>query len=184
MRSRVAFTALVAGVVGLRLAELRLSSRNQRAMEARGGTEHAARQMPWMRALHTAWFVAMLAEVWGRRPQPRPSWTALGVAGLGAGMALRRASQRALGDRWTATVTTVPGEARVRTGPYRWMRHPNYLGVVLEIAAVPLIHGATWTAGAFSVLNGAMLTARIRAEERSLDRSEAMRPVPATAEAP
>jgi len=170
--SRAAFTALVAGVAGLRLVELRRSARSQRALEARGGEEHAAGQMVAMRALHTAWFASMLAEVWGAARTPRRMQAALGVAGLGVGMALREASMRALGDRWTATVVTVRGEPRVRTGPYRWFRHPNYLGVAVEIAAVPLVHGAHVTAGVFSVLNAAMLAARIGAEERALDAAE------------
>lgn len=170
--SRAAFTALVAGVAGLRLLELRTSARNQRALEQRGGTEHAAVQMVGMRALHTAWFGSMLAEVWGRKRPFRLGQATLGLAGLGVGVALREASMRALGDRWTATVVTVPGEPRVRTGPYRWLRHPNYLGVVVEIAAVPLIHGASATAGVFSVLNAAMVAARIRAEDRALAAAE------------
>ncbi len=171
--SRAAFTALVAGVAGLRLSELRTSARNERALRARGGVEHARGQMPLMRTLHTAWFGSMLTEVWTRRRPFRPGLAALGLAGLGAGIALRATSMQALGDRWTATLMTVPGEPRIRTGIYRWIRHPNYLGVGIEIAAVPLIHGAWATAGTFSALNGAMLAARIRAEERALHAAEA-----------
>ncbi len=166
--SRAAFTALVAGVAALRLSELRTSARNERSLRARGGVEYARGQMPLMRTLHTVWFGAMLTEVWTCRRPLRPGLAALGVAGLGAGMALRAASMRTLGDRWTATVITVPGERRVRTGLYRWVRHPNYLGVAIEIAAVPLIHGAWATAGTFSAFNAALLVARIRAEERAL----------------
>ncbi len=177
--SRLAFTGLVAGIAGLRIAELRLSARHERALRARGGRVHAAGQMPWMRALHTGWFVAMLAEVWGTRVQMRPLRALLGLAGLGAGMAARHASQRALGARWTATVVTLPGTPRVRTGVYRWMRHPNYAGVAVEIAAVPLIHGAWRTAALFSALNAAMLRARIRAEDCALDAAEAAHPLKA-----
>ena len=166
--SRWAFTAVLAGVGALRLAELRLSARNAEALRARGGVEHAAGQMPAMRALHTAWFALSLAEVWTAQPPVRPALAAAGLGGLAAGMALRAASQRALGDRWTATVMTVPGEPRVTSGVFRLGRHPNYAGVAVEIAAVPMIHGAWRTAAAFSALNAAMLAARIRAEERAL----------------
>ena len=165
---RWAFTALLAGVGALRLAELRLSARNERALRARGGVEHAPGQMPWMRALHGTWFASALAESWLARPPVRPAQAAAGLAGLGLGMALRAASQRALGDRWTATVMTVPGEPRVRSGVFRWGRHPNYLGVAVEIAAVPLAGGAWRTAAVFSALNAALLRSRMRAEEQAL----------------
>lgn len=165
--SRIAFTGLVAVVGGLRVAELRLSARHERALLARGGVRHPS-QMPAMRAMHGAWFAAMLAEVWTRPTRPTQALAALGLAGLGAGMALRAASQRALGDRWTASVVTVPGEARVRSGVFGRMRHPNYAGVAVEIAAVPLVHGAWRTAAVFSVLDAALLAVRIRAEERAL----------------
>ena len=170
--SRSAFTALVAFVGALlRIAELRLSARHERALLLRGGVVHAPGQMPLMRLLHGAWFASMLAEVWMQPTQPRPRLAALGLAGLGAGMALRRASQHALGDRWTASVITVRGEPRVRTGIFRWLRHPNYVGVAVEIAAVPLVHNAWRTAAVFSGLNAMMLAVRIRAEERALRRT-------------
>lgn len=168
-----AFTGLLAGVGALRVAELRLSARNAAALRARGGAEHAAGQMPAMRALHGAWFAAALAEAWTVRPRVPAVQAALGLTGLGVGVALRAASQRALGDRWTATVMTVPGEPRVRAGVFRWMRHPNYVGVAVEIAAVPLAGGAWRTAAAFSALDAAMLAARIRAEERALAEADA-----------
>lgn len=168
--SRGAFTALLAGVAGLRLAELRLSARHERALVARGGVRHAS-QMPAMRTLHAAWFASTLAEVWTLPTRPRRRLALLGLAGLGAGIALRGASQRALGDRWTATIVTVPGEARVQSGVFRWLRHPNYVGVAVEIAAVPLVHGAWRTAITFSLLDAALLAVRVRAEERALEAS-------------
>ncbi len=167
LASRIAFTSLVAFVGGLRVAELRLSARHERALLARGGVRHPS-QMPAMRAMHGAWFAAMLIEVWTQPTRPRRGLAALGLAGVGAGMAVRAASQRALGDRWTASIVTVPGEARVRSGVFGWMRHPNYAGVAVEIAAVPLVHGAWRTATAFSLLDAALLAVRIRAEERAL----------------
>ena len=168
--SRVAFTALVAAVGGLRIAELRLSSRHEAALVARGGVRHPS-QMPAMRAMHGAWFASALAEVWTLETRPTPLKAALGLTGLGVGMALRAASQRALGERWTAPIVTVPGEARVASGVFRVGRHPNYAGVVVEIAAVPLVHGAWRTAAVFSVLDAALLAVRIRAEERALGES-------------
>ncbi len=170
----MAFGALVAGVAALRVAELRLSARNARALRARGGREHARGQMPVMRAVHAAWFVSMLAERASGRTTRRGGAlrVAAGLAGLGAGVAVRAASQRALGDRWTATVVTVPGEPRVTSGVYRLGRHPNYAGVAVEIAAVPLVGGAWRTAAVFSLVNAALLAARIRAEDAALDAAD------------
>ena len=85
-----------------------------------------------------------------------------------AGQALRMAAMRALGERWTVKVMTVPGAPPVQRGIFRWLRHPNYLGVILEIAALPLIHGAYLTTIVFSLCNAVLLTRRIRAEEDAL----------------
>ena len=78
-----------------------------------------------------------------------------------------------LGDRWSTRVVFVPGEAPVTGGPYRWLRHPNYLAVILEFVALPLIHTAWLTAVVFSLANAFVLVLRIRTEEASLsERSE------------
>jgi methyltransferase len=73
-----------------------------------------------------------------------------------------------LGERWTTRVLVRPGVPLVTRGPYRWLRHPNYLAVVIEIAALPLVHGAWLTAVIFSVLNAALLMVRIAAENEAL----------------
>lgn len=125
-----------------------------------------------MRALHTAWFVAMIAEVFLFNRPFIPGPAALGVVGLIAGQSLRYAAIRALGDRWTVKIVVVPGAPPVTAGLFRRFRHPNYLGVILEIAFVPLIHTAWLTAVIFSGLNAWMLGARIRAEEKALDEAE------------
>lgn len=122
-----------------------------------------------MKALHVGWFVSMVAEVgWLRRPF-RPALAA--AAGLVAllGQALRYAAIRTLGRRWTVRIVTVPGRPPVRRGIYRHLRHPNYLGVALEIAAVPLLHTAYLTSLAFSIANALLLRTRIRAEEAALE---------------
>jgi methyltransferase len=95
------------------------------------------------------------------------------VAGIafGAGQALRLIAIRTLGERWTVKVITLPGEPAVAHGIFRYLRHPNYLGVIIEIAALPMLHGAYLTALTFSVLNLLLLRARIRAEERALSGS-------------
>ena len=168
---QIAYTALVGTVVAQRLLEMRTSRRHQAALVARGGTVHAQRQLPAAVALHAGWLAASLAEGTARLGDApaRPARVALGLAGLALGHGLRLASMRALGERWTASVVTLPDTPRVETGVYASLRHPNYLGVVVEVAALPTVAGAWRTAAAFSVLNGLFLRARIRAEERALD---------------
>ena len=83
--------------------------------------------------------------------------------------ALRGWTLTTLGERWTTRVLVVPGEPLVAGGPYRWLRHPNYLAVVLEIASIPLLHTAWWTAAVFSLANAAVLRVRVRTEEAALD---------------
>jgi methyltransferase len=163
-----AFAALVVLVAVQRLWELGRSKRHVRLMLARGGREHAPGQMPWMTALHTTWLVAMPLEVlFLRRPFQVSLAVVAGVVFL-AGQVLRIAAMRALGERWNVRVITVPGAPPVAGGVFRWVRHPNYLGVVLEIAALPLIHGAWVTAAVWTAANAILLMFRIRAEEAAL----------------
>lgn len=166
--SLVAFLVLIGLVVLERIYELRLARRNARAMIARGGAEVAAGHYPWMVALHTAWIVAAPLEAWllGRPFIISLGWPMLGL--VVSSMALRYWAIRSLGDRWTTRVVVVPDESAIRRGPYLAMRHPNYLAVVVEIFALPLVHTAWLTALVFSLLNAWLLRVRIGAEERAL----------------
>lgn len=163
-----AYIVLVLAVAVQRLAEVRISRRHVRALKAKGAVEHAAHQMPVMVALHAMWLVACLLEplVWSRPIVPVVS--AVAVAMLLAGQMLRWWARRTLGSRWTVPIITLPGVPRVTTGPFRYLNHPNYLGVVIEIAALPLVHSAYVTAGVFTLANALLLIWRIAAEERAL----------------
>jgi methyltransferase len=122
--------------------------------------------------LHAAWLAGMAAEVWLLQPPFRP-WIALPAMVLfGVGQALRLAAIRTLGDRWTVRVMTLPATRRVTQGVYSWLRHPNYVGVAIEIASLPLVHGAVVTAVVFSVLNAVALLLRIGVESRALAEAE------------
>jgi methyltransferase len=165
---RVLFTILVLGVAVQRLSELALSRHNERLLRARGAREHATGQMPIMRALHAAWLVSMLVEVWIVDRVATP-WIALPALALfGVGQALRWLAMRTLGDRWNVKILTLPGAPPVTNGVFAYVRHPNYLGVVLEIATLPLVGGAIFTALWASVANAVLLAFRIRAEEAAL----------------
>jgi methyltransferase len=166
--TRVLYAGLVAVVAVQRLAELRLSARHRRLLLARGGVEHGAGHYPWMVLLHAAFLPACVLEVWllGR---PLLPWLAVTCGGaLAVALALRLWAIAALGERWSTRVIVVSGAPLVSAGPYRFLRHPNYLAVVLEIAALPLLHTAWLTALLFSAANAVLLAVRVRVEENAL----------------
>lgn len=170
MDTRTLFTALVLLAAVGRLLELRVANRNRRALLARGGIESGSGHYPWMVALHTVWLIACLAEVW-LLDRPFIPWLgALALATFLTALALRYWVISTLGERWTTRIVVLPGLPPITGGPYRWLRHPNYLAVVLEILSLPLVHTAWLTALVFSLLDGILLRVRIRAEEESLSR--------------
>lgn len=163
---------LYTGFIGLialeRVAELIIGRRNLRWSLAQGGVEHGRGHWPFMVVLHTSLLLGCLGEVWLTAPTfaPMVGWTMLGLAVCC--QALRWWCIHTLGQRWNPRVVVVPGLAPVRTGPYRWLRHPNYIAVILEGIALPGIHGAWWTAAIFTILNAGLLTLRIRTENAAL----------------
>ena len=168
--SRVAYTLLVAVIAVLRVRELGVSKRHLRVLEGRGAIEVGAGHYPWMVALHTTFLLSCVAEVWLLDRPWRPLVATAAMLVLVAATALRWWTLATLGERWTTRVLVVPGEDLVRAGPYRWLRHPNYLVVVMEIAAIPLVHCAWLTAGVFSIANLVLLKERIRVEDEALSR--------------
>ena len=168
----VTSTALYLGFLALlyleRGVELLVSRRNIRLALAAGGIETGRRHYGVMVAVHAVFPLACAAEVLGlHRAFPGAAGFAALAVALAA-QALRWWAVAALGRRWNTRIVHVPGAEPVTTGPYRFMRHPNYLAVMLEAAAVPLIHGAWITALVFVAANAALLAVRIPAEERAL----------------
>ena len=168
MTGYVAFTILILIVAAERVVELIVSKRNLRWSRARGGVEYGRSQYPFMVALHLFLLVGSLVEVWvWQRPLvPALSWTMLALVVLS--QALRWWCIVSLGRRWNTLVVIVPGMAPVRRGPYRWLRHPNYLAVVVEGFALPMVGFAWVTAVLFTLLNIPVLSARIRVENAAL----------------
>lgn len=166
--SIVLYLAFLALLCGERLAELWLSGRNVRRALAAGGTEIGRAHYRVMVVVHAMLPAACAAEVIGlHRPFPGLlGWVALGVAI--AAQVVRWWAVSSLGWRWNTRVLVVPGAPVVDRGPYRFVRHPNYVAVALEVAAVPLVHGAWLTAALFSLANAALLAVRIPAEERAM----------------
>lgn len=168
MTSVVLYTVLVAAVGLERLAELVVSARNIGATKAAGAVERGFGHYPVMVALHLGLLVGALVEVLvADRPfQHWFGWPMLAL--VAAAQALRWWCITTLGPQWNTRVVVLPGAGLVRTGPYRWVRHPNYLAVVVEGVALPLVHGAWVTAVVFTVANAAVLRTRIRCEDKAL----------------
>jgi methyltransferase len=165
------YLMLLAAVAGERLAELVVSSRNLTWSRERGGVEFGARHYPVMVALHTGLLVGAALEV-AMAPRsfiPGVGWPMLAVVGLAQG--LRWWCIATLGPRWNTRVIVVPGLALIGSGPYRLLRHPNYVAVVAEGIALPLVHLAWVTAAAFTALNALLLSVRIHVEDAALDRT-------------
>lgn len=171
--SAVLFTALIVAVGLERVAELVVSNRNIRWSLAQGGFETGQRHYVVMVTLHTGLLVGALAEVWlaPRAFVPVLGWTMLAL--VLASQALRWWCIASLGRLWNTRVVVVPGLTRITRGPYRWLTHPNYVAVVVEGLALPLVHGAWVTALVFTAANLVLLRHRIRVENDAL---QALRP--------
>lgn len=168
MVSLLAYTGLMGLTALERLAELIVSKRNLAWSLANGGVEHGFSHFPFMVVLHTAFLVGCVLEPWllDRPFVPWLGWPMLALA-IGC-QGLRWWCITTLGQQWNTRVVVVPDLPRVTGGPYRYFDHPNYVAVVVEGLALPLIHGAWVTALVFSLLNAALLTVRIRIENEAL----------------
>jgi methyltransferase len=168
------YLALIALVALERLAELAVSKRHTRWALARGGFERGQVHYRVMVVLHVGLLVAAPVEVAvaGRPFLPWLGWPMLALAA--SAQALRWWCIATLGERWNTRVIVVPGLPLVTTGPYRRLHHPNYVAVVVEGAALPLVHTAWVTATVFTVANAFLLRVRIRCENSALAEAAAM----------
>lgn len=167
MTARVAVIMFVVVVAAQRIGELVLSARNARLVRLRGAREYGSRHFPLLVFVHVAFLVCLAAEVLflGARP---PRWWPLCLALWMGAQALRYSAMRALGDRWNVRILVVPGEPPVSSGPYRFLRHPNYVAVAVELLAASMMFGAWRTALVFTLLDGVALWVRVRAENAAL----------------
>jgi methyltransferase len=166
--SAIWYTVLVGLVAVERLAELVVAKRNLAWSLARGGRESGFAHYPFMVVLHTGLLAGCLVEVWlrGGAFPALLGWPMLAL--VVAAQVLRWWCIRTLGHQWNTRIVVVPGLTRVTGGPYRLFAHPNYVAVVVEGFALPLVHGAWLTAVVFTVLNAGLLAVRIRAEDEAL----------------
>lgn len=162
----MSYSLLVLAVGLERVAELVVALRNARWSFARGGREYGSGHYPVMVVLHTALLAGCLAEAFHRPFLPWLGWPMFVL--VLAAQGLRWWCIATLGPHWNTRIIVVPGMPRVTGGPYRWFAHPNYVAVVVEGFALPLVHTAWLTALIFTVVNAALLTVRIRAENAAL----------------
>ena len=150
-----------------RLLELRLSRRNERRARARGAVERGASHYKPIVAMHASWLVSTFMEGALRGPD-LPAFWPVPLALFLLVQPLRYWAILSLGENWNTRILVVPGAEPVARGPYRYLRHPNYLVVAVEILTFPLIFGAWVTALVFSALNAVLLFVRIGEENRAL----------------
>ena len=164
----IVYYALLAVIAVERLAELAVSQRHAAESLRRGGVEYGQGHFPVMVALHTALLVGCVVEPLALHRDfiPALAWPMLAV--VVAANTLRWWCIATLGPRWSARVIVMPGMPLVKAGPYRWFAHPNYVAVIAEGVALPLVGSAWITACCFTALNAALLTVRVRCETRAL----------------
>ncbi len=157
----------VALVAAQRLLELSLARHNEREARARGAVERGREHYPFIVALHSLWLFSTLVEGLLRGPDFPPYWP-VALALFLVVQPLRYWAIFSLQESWNTKILIVPGARLVRRGPYKYLSHPNYVVVAVEILTFPLIFGAWSTALIFTVLNAAVLRVRIREEDRAL----------------
>ncbi len=168
MLSLPIYICLVLAVACQRIWELQRSKKNTQALLENGAYEVGAAHYPVMAALHTIWLVCCVAEAFVVPEAPSTLVAVAGLTLLAIGQILRIGAIRTLGPRWTTRIIVLPQADVVSGGIFKYIRHPNYLGVILEIAALPMIFGCWRTAVGFTLANGALLWVRIQAEEAAL----------------
>ncbi len=162
------FTLLISFIILQRLVELYIAKKNEAWMKARGAYEVGREHYKYIVSLHVMFLFSLVAEVYiGEKEMAEWGWLPLLVFILA--QCLRFWSIKSLGRRWNTRIIVLPKDV-VRTGPYRFLKHPNYVTVAIEILVIPLIFQAYWTAVIFSVLNAVVLLGiRIPVEERALN---------------
>ncbi|XUX06066.1 isoprenylcysteine carboxyl methyltransferase family protein [Sporosarcina sp. UB5] len=150
-----------------RIVELIIAKRNEKWMKSEGAFEAGASHYPYMVAMHVCFFIALITEVLFFNRQLSAVWT-IWLAIFLAAQIMRIWCLTSLGKYWNTKIIVLPNAKVVRKGPYKWLRHPNYMIVATELLVLPLLFNAFITAVVFSLLNVWMMSVRIPAEEEAL----------------
>jgi methyltransferase len=157
------FILFISFVILQRCSELIIARRNEKWLLQQGAVEYGKEHYPFMIALHTCFIISIIAEYF-LSGQPPISWLFLVLFLLV--LSFKFWALSSLGKYWNTRIYRVPGVYPVKKGPYKFLKHPNYIEVVCEIAIIPLVFHLCYTAIIFTVLNAAMLTVRIREENK------------------
>ncbi len=161
------FFSLFSLVVAQRLFELILAKKHERIMKEAGGFEAGTEHYKWLVALHIGFFLSLFIEVLVKGSE-LIAFSVLPLVLFLITQGLRIWTIASLGNHWNTKIIILPGADLVKKGPYKWLKHPNYLIVAVEIVVFPLIFHAIFTAVLFTLLNSAMMFVRIPAEEAAL----------------
>ena len=161
------FVLLMSLLLIQRVTELILCRRNRKRLFARGAVEYGKQHYPAMVGMHVLFYISLVLEYIFFSRGWNPQWPFWLLLLIGA-EALRTWVMSSLGPYWNTRIVMVPGSEMVKKGPYRFIRHPNYVVIVLELLSIPILCGAYLTATVFSVLNILILRVRIREEEKAL----------------
>jgi methyltransferase len=159
----MAFIIFISFFILQRLSELFIANRNQKWLLEKGAIEYGKNHYPFIVALHTAFIISLITEFF-LRGQPPISWSFLII--YLAVLSFKFWALSSLGKYWNTKIYRIPGVNPIKKGPYKFLKHPNYMEVVCEIAIIPLIFHLYYTAIIFSILNGIMLWVRISVENK------------------
>lgn len=158
------FVIFIILLITLRLTELYISSRNEKWLLSQGAIEYGREHYPFVVALHTCFIISLVVEYTFTGGPHTISYFFLALVILV--LLFKWWLMSSLGKYWNTKIYRIPGSVAVRKGPYKFIRHPNYVDVVSEIAVIPLVFHLYYTAITFSVLNAIMLTVRIKKENK------------------
>ncbi len=161
------FWCVIGFVLLQRVGELLLAKRNTRFIKKQGGVEAGENHYKWMVLLHVTFFISMFVEI-GSKGWDHISFHLLPFLLFCLVQPLRIWSIASLGHYWNTRIYVIKGLEPVMRGPYKYIKHPNYLVVIVELVTLPMTFGAIWTAVLFSLLNVLMLSVRISIEEAAL----------------
>ncbi|MCY7762205.1 isoprenylcysteine carboxyl methyltransferase family protein [Bacillus spizizenii] len=162
------FWLLIAILIAQRAAEMAVARQNEQKVKKQGAIEFGESHYPYIISMHILFFLSLIAEVLLMNKQPSSWWIGIAAAILIV-QAVRYWALCSLGAYWNTKILVVPGAELVKKGPYKWMKHPNYTVVILEILLIPLLYQAYVTMCLFSIVNAVLLTVRIRTEDKALE---------------
>ncbi|MFH0347529.1 isoprenylcysteine carboxyl methyltransferase family protein [Bacillus vallismortis] len=162
------FWLLIAILIAQRAAEMAVARQNEQKVKKQGAIEFGESHYPYIIIMHILFFLSLTAEVLLMNKQPSSWWIGIAAAILIV-QAVRYWALCSLGAYWNTKILVVPGAELVKKGPYKWMKHPNYTVVILEILLIPLLYQAYVTMCLFSNVNAVLLTVRIRTEDKALE---------------